>query len=827
MNSDTAKYYKPYESGEDTDDGSDIESEDYDSENLSDFEDSRIRREEDPRYALIRAAGPNFNTSEQQLKYMEHAPGAIYDSSNNITSLSSLIYLNPPKTTKTNLFSIKSINRDFKAYPSPFNFTLKTPRVYKNVTKIQLVQLSFPNNIAGYTTNPLFEIQLIQELLNEGITPSCISKCITLSGCNTSNTSFGFIEQRVSAGQIVSYQASIPSGTHTKEEIAHHLNNTSNYTPPLNCISYEDFKKEFQLHQDISILFNEPGDKFYSKVTQRHYEPYSKSDIMSTYFPQLNMDFFPVITDIITFNTYYLPVIKELFAISEGRIFINTSPYSYDKAYDLFMNKFLGLDSDIYYNFIQNNLETLKVFRKKLTFELNPINYYTWSYNSINRQFSVTHNCLHPSLQRDISNKYNYLFSNELSVKGLNNKSFQTLKTNLAINKLVYNELYSNLSTFMSGYILGGNYNYNGDLFHITDLGAYNAITDLHNDSNFTNNFKYSSIFGRQFHYNFNGHPLNFTNFLDYHSTMSSYYNNIIDTSSIISSVYGNVNEYHHRYVSTKYCNILPYSMITTKTYNNSHGVPVNFFRDSLLYASGAPVTDPMIRALILEDVAPGTIIEDDECSKECCRVLETLIKRYYGCLPVNTIVADNPTSIGYLLGIGELNFSNFTSFNTTFSFQSTTSNNFNILIQLNPEQSMNNIDIAMKEDLSISNETTGQANLMAAKILMQGIGTGETSETAIQNPIVYETPLGKLDRLTFKLYADDTALTPMWLFFPFDIGINEWDATFQIDEEIAMASMDNGWSGNIPSISIPNNPAAFQYLALTSSNNPNNKSFP
>jgi hypothetical protein len=112
----------------------------------------------------------------------------------------------------------------------------------------------------------------------------------------------------------------------------------------------------------------------------------------------------------------------------------------------------------------------------------------------------------------------------------------------------------------------------------------------------------------------------------------------------------------------------------------------------------------------------------------------------------------------------------------------------------------------------------------MAAKILMQGVNTGEISETAIQNPVVYETPLGKLDRLSFKIYIDDQAITPAWLFFPFEIGINEWDATFQIDEEIALANRNTGWSGNVPTVPIPNNPSGFQYMALTSTNNPNNK---
>jgi hypothetical protein len=133
-------------------------------------------------------------------------------------------------------------------------------------------------------------------------------------------------------------------------------------------------------------------------------------------------------------------------------------------------------------------------------------------------------------------------------------------------------------------------------------------------------------------------------------------------------------------------------------------------------------------------------------------------------------------------------------------------------------------MDVAMNENYAISNETTGQIKLMAAKILLQGVATGETSETAIQNPILFETPLGKLDKLEFKIYADDASLTPMWQIFPFDIGINEWDATFQIDEQVAFTNRDAGFSGNIPTIPIPNNPQDFQYIGLTAKNNPDNK---
>ena len=186
----------------------------------------------------------------------------------------------------------------------------------------------------------------------------------------------------------------------------------------------------------------------------------------------------------------------------------------------------------------------------------------------------------------------------------------------------------------------------------------------------------------------------------------------------------------------------------------------------------------------------------------------------WYGCLPVNTVVNDGINSLQYRLGLINTSLININLYSTFTNITPTGS--YNILLQINPEQSFNNLDITMNENYDVSNETTGQIQLMYAKILMQGVGSGEISETAIQNPIIFQNPLGKVDKLSFKMYVDDAAITPLWLYYPFDIGINEWNATFQIVEEVSFASKDNGFSGNIPTIPIPNNPSATQYMGLT-----------
>jgi len=62
-------YYRPYESEkeEETDEGTDEGTDDSEDEHNED-DTERIRAEKDPRYAILRTAGPNMNTVEQQNK---------------------------------------------------------------------------------------------------------------------------------------------------------------------------------------------------------------------------------------------------------------------------------------------------------------------------------------------------------------------------------------------------------------------------------------------------------------------------------------------------------------------------------------------------------------------------------------------------------------------------------------------------------------------------------------------------------------------------------------------------------------------------------------
>jgi len=96
----------------------------------------------------------------------------------------------------------------------------------------------------------------------------------------------------------------------------------------------------------------------------------------------------------------------------------------------------------------------------------------------------------------------------------------------------------------------------------------------------------------------------------------------------------------------------------------------------------------------------------------------------------------------------------------------------------------------------------------------MGAIGDTGISQTVIQNPVIFENTLGKLDRLDFKIYYDDRAITPAWLYLPFMLNLDEWNATFQIDEQVYFPNPDMGWS-HIPTIAIPENPNDSSYIWL------------
>lgn len=833
-------YYQPYDSGEDTD-----ATDATDESEVSDTEDIRIRREEDPRYAILRTPGPNLNTSQAQLKYMEHAPGAPWDASTNISSLKDYVYLQPPKTTKTSLVSIKSINRDRRIYPTPFNFQLKLPRVYKNITKFQLVQLSFPNNSGNVKQFDLYASTVVQLLLDQGIPSTCISTCVSIMNCTTSDNSFGMMEQgRTTAdGTPLLTTLSIPNGSYDNSQLAQELTFQANNTPPLNLLSYSTFHEIFTNTRDASVLFNEPGDNFQSRTSNVRYGVHTKEQIMNTYYTQQHIDLLPEITDKNAINAYYYPILKEAIATKLAEPFIKTNGLPFNEVTNTVMGPFQGLNSDLYYTLCSTNQSVLDSYRRHLTFEFKNINQLKWSYNAKESRFITIHDNLHTSIQRDITKKYTSALNQELALCGLNANSFKSLKTAQVNHSCIYKHLERNLSTVFGNYHLASGFNYTGDSTYTTAESTFH-VDDLAADENFTTMFNYTSTIGRIYG-NYTGIPMTFTNFMEYHSTLSSYYTLVQSTATAVSSVYGNTNNDYHSYVSTKYSNVLPSGMIANQSYTSNQAVPVSFVTNQHLYVPGAmsalsqtspeniqgglyPTLD--LNTVVLDTGTSATATSvtatptsvaaattSSNCQTICCAALSKLVNAWYSNIPVNTIIG----TLQYRLGLMNLTPNTFNIFSTIANITST--GNMNFLMSINDEQGFNNMDITMPENYTISNETTGQVKLIAAKILMGNVGDTGISQTLIQNPSIFENTLGKLDKVSIKIYYDDNAITPAWQYLPFTLSLSEWNATFQIDEQVGFINQNAAWK-NTPSVAIPTNPNQTPFLDFVKKDAPNNK---
>jgi len=752
--------------------------------------------------AYAQAQSKSMNLS-QQVRGRGSLSNAPFFMDKSMDTTKDMVYLDPPKTVKTSLFSLKSSNRDKKSYPTPYNFQIKLPRVYKNVTKFQLVQLSFPNSAANLSQTAIFTSSLVSALLIKGIPSTCISSCIGVMNCTTQANTLGIIEGgRVNdVGEPLLVTLSLSDGTYNNKQIAQELTTKANRTPPFNLITYEQFRDVFVNTRDILVLFNEPGDSFESDATLRRLGTHTKEDIMNTYYSQQHVDSFPIITETIAFNAYYYPVLKEALATQRALPFLQVDPFTFDEVYQQVMGGFLGLDSAVYEQVCRLNQGALDVYRRHLTFELRNINKYIWSYSESERRFRSVHDTLHPSLQREFKRKHADIVAQQLSAHGLQHHSIPLLKKDAVGYASLYKHLELNLSTVLNHYHMVSGYRYQGGVEHVTTESTFH-MDDLHADEAFTTMFAYQSTIGRIYG-NYGGTGMTFTNFLDYHSSLSGYYDLHRSVTQTLSSFHGHVQADYHDYVSTKYTGVLPDQTIQTQSYTIQQSLPVSFVTNQSLFLPGQSVRG-------LAQATP------EDCEAICCAVIQDLVNSWYSCLPVDTAIR----GLNYRMGLMSNTLGHFNLLSSIADITSTGNTNF--FIQMNTEFGFNNMDIGMKENYAVSNETTGQVKLMAAKILMGAVGDTGLSQTVIQNPVVLDVPLGKLDHLEFKIYYDDDQLTPAWQYLPFTLEINEWNATFQIDEEVGFANRESGW-GQLPTIPIPNDPRRMAYLGITSKDNPNN----
>lgn len=842
---DAPRYYMPYESDKEydkkTDYDTDTDGQTTDNES-TDYEDERIRREEDPRYAMLRTAGPNFPNFNSQLNYQYgQLTGSNYLINTNVNSLgNSLFYTNPSKVTRVTLLSMKSSNRDTSVYPTDSYFTLKTPRVYKNVTKFELVQMNFPNfpqaivDISGL-------ISTVNGLIPASTASSCLSPCFNAYFGYTPFVGMGVYEEgRVNEFGKYMYLAKgvtpniYNTNLNSQTDLATEMNKQFNNTPTFNLITFNDFNTNFSLTGDLTYLFNKPGGYWGTSLTNGILNTTDISTVASYYFPLSSINTTNLSTSSI-FVAYYYPVMKDMLATKKALPLLYTFNSTIEQVCDLFVCNFLGLDSPIYYAYLSSNINVLTEYRNLNTYLLQPVNNYEWSFNTRLKQYRVYHNRLSITLQNEINNMYsnykneiinNYApffstygissFSGLVYKNTINNAVFQSylslVSTQLFSTYGIQNFYYpvstlanstfnvvmtSTLSsinpntTYMQlNYNLSGN-NLSSMIFNLLDntyavLSTLSTVNINENVSTATGFYPSSSTLIGAINLpniQYGGTYVNLASFFSTNYNMQSTYTSYISTNQLISTINSQTASSLYQYMSSKYSQVFPSTYLGYQTYLTGEGLPVTFVTNRYWYVSGAPILDS----------------ESNSCDSICRQVVNTYISGYYSDVQGYTI-----NNLSYKLGLYNPSGISDTSLISTVGAYNAYSN-FNLLLQINTFQSFNNIDITMNENYKITNETTGQANLISCKILTAGNDPDQYTQTVIKNPVVFPGTLGKLDKLTFQILIEDPTLTRLDTFFPFSYPFTHWDAIFSIEEEVANTDR-NGDFSMIPTVQMPNN---------------------
>ena len=415
--------------------------------------------------SLESASGPNFADFARQLTYQK-SPELVYNNyffpvekNTQNTSVKDQTYLFPstfletqdapkstevgkifaPKTTDlTTLFLIDSLNRDRSAFPQPTSFTLKLPRVYRNVKSISMTQIKLLCSFYYFS---------------DSVAKSNIYLPIREKGRESIATYNGSPLTKV---------VTIRQGTYGIGDLLNEVQTALNYTPLFYDFprGFADFIEIFTVNGDYSINFNQPGDTYYDSLNSKVIQNPTLASIVSYYWGSRYAGLTYYTTDQ-SKVAYYYPVIYELLLDQKDTIakpFLNLSiPDNLlaigETVYSRMIFNMTGIDDSVALYLINNNISVLDTYRLNHTFRFSLINRYQLSYDTNSLQVNFTTITLNTSLVNLINNTGSSALASALSDLGVSTASYASLQANVSKATVVYAAMYQFLQQQLIKYV--------------------------------------------------------------------------------------------------------------------------------------------------------------------------------------------------------------------------------------------------------------------------------------------------------------------------------------------------------------------------------------
>ena len=384
--------------------------------------------------SLQATSGPDFAGFARQLnnqdldKSAKHAfdPYEYISRSNNTLDYPSTITEKEtlPKTTdSTTLFLVDSVNRDKLAYPQPTSFSLRLPRVYKNVKSVQLT-----------------DVKLLCSFYYFSPAKSNIYLPISERGRDITSL-YNF---------KISKLIAIREGTYGITDLLNEIQTELNYTPlfydfPNGLI---DFVNLFSISGDYSLNFNQPGDTYYDSLNSKYINNPTMATIVSYYWGTRYSSLSSYTNNQLKV-AYYYPVLYEVLLDKNDTIalpYLNlTGPTGSDglspDQHVIF--NMSGIDDPIATQLINNNMSYLDDYRLKHTFRYSLVNRYQVSYDTNSLRVNFTTIALNTSLVNLINNTSASAITSILNSLGLTAASFSNYQTNQSRVSVIYADMYN------------------------------------------------------------------------------------------------------------------------------------------------------------------------------------------------------------------------------------------------------------------------------------------------------------------------------------------------------------------------------------------------
>ncbi len=272
-----------------------------------------------------------------------------------------------------------------------------------------------------------------------------------------------------------------------------------------------------------------------------------------------------------------------------------------------------------------------------------------------------------------------------------------------------------------------------GEISTAAGLAGTNTLSNWNpyyvNDlSNFNIAFSTTQVYGEGIITNFLGSTITTTNYSTFYNNFSTIYGQYITYATVIGQVNSSIAGNLFSYLSTNYGEIIPLST---------------------LY-SHARVTDALqFDPLFSTSVAP-------QASRR-----------------------DTDWGLGYNLGFARSNYSGLTSYSAPTFYKILDDY---IYLQLNESLSMNVLDTTNRENLSTTQESTGEVRKYFSKLLLGNYGN--YSQTVIGTTVSFNPPVGKLDKFVFN-----------WVDFDGNVIDNldcDWSAVLLVNEQDQVATAES-----------------------------------